>query len=89
MALAWADPLAVRWGIVALIVTMLTLLISGWRYPGKPTVPVTVGVGGVAGFFGGLAQLGGPPIVMYWLRDAQSLPSPAQISSCISRSQTS
>src|SRR6478752_7914263 len=32
MALAWADPLTVRWGIVALIVTMLTLLISGWRY---------------------------------------------------------
>lgn len=70
MALAWADPLTVRWGIVALIVTMLTLLISGWRYPGRPTVPVTVSVGGVAGFFGGLAQLGGPPIVMYWLRDA-------------------
>jgi uncharacterized membrane protein YfcA len=70
LALAWADPLIVRWGIAALIVAMLALLASGWRYPGKPTVPATVAVGGVAGFFGGLAQLGGPPVVLYWLRDA-------------------
>ena len=38
---AWAltqlDPLAVRWMIVALIVPMLALLISGWRYRGTPT----------------------------------------------------
>jgi uncharacterized membrane protein YfcA len=70
MALAWADPLMVRWGIVALIVALLALLISGWRYPGQPTKPVTVSVGLVGGFFGGLAQLGGPPVVLYWLRDA-------------------
>ncbi|WP_249225508.1 sulfite exporter TauE/SafE family protein [Tardiphaga alba] len=61
MALAWADPLVVRWGIVVLIVALLGLLISGWRYPGRPTIPVTIGVGGLAGFFGGLAQLGGRP----------------------------
>jgi uncharacterized membrane protein YfcA len=69
MALAWANPLAVRWGITALIISMLMLLASGWRYPGKPTTPVTVAVGGVGGFFGGLAQIGGPPVVMYWLRE--------------------
>jgi uncharacterized membrane protein YfcA len=70
MALAWADPLMVRWGIVTLIVAMLVLLASGWRYPGQPTVPATIGVGALGGFFGGLAQLGGPPIVLYWLREA-------------------
>jgi uncharacterized protein len=70
LALAWADPLVIRWGIVALIVTMLVLLASGWRYPGQPTTPVTVSVGLIGGFFGGLAQLGGPPVVLYWLRDA-------------------
>jgi uncharacterized protein len=69
MALAWGNPLAIRWGIAALIVSMLALLASGWRYPGKPSTPVTVAVGGVGGFFGGLAQIGGPPVVMYWLRD--------------------
>jgi uncharacterized membrane protein YfcA len=70
---AWAltqmDPLAVRWMIVALIVPMLALLMSGWRYRGTPTTALTAGVGAIAGFFNGVAQVGGPPIVLYWLRD--------------------
>ena len=69
MMLAWGNPLAVRWIIVTLIGAMLILLACGWRYPGKPNTAATVAVGGLAGFFGGLAQLGGPPVVMYWLRD--------------------
>jgi uncharacterized protein len=70
---AWAltqmDPLAVRWMIVALIVPMLALLMSGWRYRGAPTAALTAAVGALAGFFNGVAQVGGPPIVLYWLRD--------------------
>jgi uncharacterized membrane protein YfcA len=70
---AWAltqmDGLAVRWMIVALIVPMLALLMSGWRYRGTPTAAVTAAVGAIAGFFNGVAQVGGPPIVLYWLRD--------------------
>lgn len=70
---AWAltqmDPLTVRWMIVALIVPMLTLLMSGWRYRGTPTRTLTAMVGAIAGFFNGVAQVGGPPIVLYWLRD--------------------
>jgi uncharacterized membrane protein YfcA len=70
---AWAltqmDPLTVRWMIVALIVPMLALLMSGWRYRGTPTMALTAAVGAVAGFFNGVAQVGGPPIVLYWLRD--------------------
>ena len=69
-ALAFGDPLAIRWGLVVLIVALLALMMSGWRYPGRPTVPATIAVGGVAGFFGSLAQVAGPPIVLYWLRDA-------------------
>jgi hypothetical protein len=44
---AWAltrmDPLTVRWMIVALIVPMLALLMSGWRYGGTPTMPLHCG----------------------------------------------
>ena len=71
---AWAltqmDGLAVRWMIVALIVPMLALLMSGWRYRGAPTAILTAAVGAIAGFFNGVAQVGGPPIVLYWLRDS-------------------
>jgi uncharacterized membrane protein YfcA len=69
-ALTQIDALAVRWMIVALIVPMLALLISGWRYRGTPTAALTATVGALAGFFNGVAQVGGPPIVLYWLRDA-------------------
>ena len=60
-----ADPL--RWVIAGLASSMLLLLLSGWRYHGTPRAPVTALVGAVAGLFGGLAQMTGPPVVAYWL----------------------
>jgi hypothetical protein len=61
------DPLLLRWVIAGLAFAMLLLLISGWRYKAAPKLPVTVGVGALAGLFGGMAQLSGPPVVAYWL----------------------
>jgi uncharacterized protein len=61
------DPLTLRWGIVALAAVMLALLLSGWRYTGRPRPPLTVLVGLISGFFSGAAQVGGPPVVAYWL----------------------
>lgn len=64
------DPLTIRWGIVAVVVALLGLLVSGWRYRGRPKPPLTVGVGAVAGISSGVAQIGGPPVVAYWLGGA-------------------
>lgn len=61
------DPLILRWGIVGLAALMLALLLSGWRYRGRPKPPLTVLVGLISGFFSGAAQVGGPPVVAYWL----------------------
>jgi uncharacterized membrane protein YfcA len=69
LVLALADPLTVRWIIALLIISLLVLLMTGWRFHGKPTIPLTISVGFTGGFFGGLAQAGGPPVVMYWLRE--------------------
>lgn len=66
-ALALVDPLWIRWGIVAAVAGLLALLGSGWRYRGRPTPPLTIGVGVLSGLFSGAAQIGGPPIVVYWL----------------------
>jgi uncharacterized membrane protein YfcA len=68
--LASMDPRILRWGIVVLAAAMLFLLVSGWRYRGKPTKSATVGVGVLSGLFNGAAQVGGPPIVAYWLGGA-------------------
>jgi uncharacterized membrane protein YfcA len=61
------DPLIIRWAIVVLAAVMLFLLTSGWRYRGNPTAPATIGVGVLSGIFNGAAQVGGPPVVAYWL----------------------
>lgn len=62
-----SDPLVLRWVIAGLASSMLILLLSGWRYHGTPRPTVTAIVGAIAGLFGGLAQMTGPPVVAYWL----------------------
>jgi len=69
-ALTKSDPLLIRWAIALLGTLLLVLLMSGWRYRGKPTAVVTIAVGGVSGLLSGAAQVGGPPIVAYWLSRA-------------------
>jgi len=64
------DPLTIRWSIVVIVVVLLAVLTSGWRYHGRPRAPLTVMVGMVAGLFSGVAQIGGPPVVAYWLGGA-------------------
>lgn len=61
------DPLLLRWLITAIAACLLALLVSGWRYHGEPTRPLTAAVGLIAGLFSGAAQLGGPPVVAFWL----------------------
>lgn len=61
------DPVTLRWGIVVLAALMLVVLVSGWRYLGRPKPPLTILVGLVSGVCSGAAQIGGPPVVAYWL----------------------
>ncbi len=66
-ALTRLDPVVTRWIIASLVLVLLALLISGWRYRGNPHPAIATGVGGLAGLCSGLAQTGGPPIVTFWL----------------------
>lgn len=61
------SPLTLRWLIAGMAAAMLVLLASGWRYRGKPHVLATVAVGSISGLFSGIAQIGGPPVVSYWM----------------------
>jgi len=68
--LALLPPVTLRWIISAVVLCLLAFLVSGWRYHGKPKTHLTIGVGGLAGLFGGAAQIAGPPVVAYWLGGA-------------------
>ncbi|HEV7455334.1 MAG TPA: sulfite exporter TauE/SafE family protein [Roseococcus sp.] len=61
------DAEALRWGMCAMVLAMVALLASGWRYQGAPWPPATLAVGAVSGLFSGAAQMGGPPLVAYWM----------------------
>jgi uncharacterized membrane protein YfcA len=61
------DPTSVRWGMEGVVVLMLALLVSGWRYTGRTNPPLSVAVGSVAGVMGAVAGISGPPIIAYWL----------------------
>ncbi len=61
------SPVVLRWGMAMVVLSFVILLASGWRYPGKPSTPAAMGAGAVSGFFGGAAQLSGPPMIIYWL----------------------
>ncbi len=65
--LVFADPLALRWGVTLAILALLGLLVSGWRFRGRPTVPATMGVGMAGGVLGGVAMVSGPPVMAYLL----------------------
>ncbi|MBL8576741.1 MAG: sulfite exporter TauE/SafE family protein [Mesorhizobium sp.] len=64
------DGVSIRWGITGIVVCLLLLLMSGWRYHGRPHGAMTIGVGFTSGLFSGAAQVGGPPVVAYWLGGA-------------------
>lgn len=65
--LANGDPLTLRWAITAIVIALLILLMSGWRYHGEPHTLASVGVGLGAGFLGGISQASGPPVIAYWI----------------------
>lgn len=67
MILQFASPLTLRWLIVVVVSFAFFALVSGWRYRGTPMMPITLGVGLLAGLLGGAVQISGPPVIMYWL----------------------
>ncbi|MBX9739822.1 MAG: sulfite exporter TauE/SafE family protein [Beijerinckiaceae bacterium] len=61
------DPLALRWGTNVLVLAMLGLLASGWRYSNEPKASVSFTVGITGGVLGAAAGVSGPVIIAYWL----------------------
>jgi len=66
-ALIVLDAIVLRWGIAVLVLSLVPVLASGWRYHGRPRLLITIGVGLFAGVGAGAAQIAGPPVILYWL----------------------
>jgi uncharacterized protein len=67
LVLIVADPIVLRWIISGLVLVLLAVLSSGWRYHGKPTLPAMAAVGTIAGLGSGAVQIAGPAVIVFWL----------------------
>jgi uncharacterized protein len=65
-----ADPVMLRWIIAGVVIVLLAVVASGWRYHGRPRLPTTIGVGLLSGLGSGAVQIAGPPVIIYWLGGA-------------------
>jgi len=54
------------------VLSVVPVLASGWRYHGPPRLPLTIGVGLTAGISGGAVLIAGPPVILYWLGGGNS-----------------
>lgn len=61
------EPELMRRGISALVLVMVVILMTGWRYPGRPGPWAALAAGGISGLINGSTGVGGPPVVLYLL----------------------
>ncbi|SDI54276.1 sulfite exporter TauE/SafE family protein [Alloyangia pacifica] len=61
------DPELLRWCISGAILLTLALVVSGRTYRGRTGPLVYSGVGVLSGVMSGVAQIGGPPVVAFWM----------------------
>jgi uncharacterized membrane protein YfcA len=65
--LIWLDRETMRWILAGLVLCAVALMASGWRYHGRPGIPLSLGVGVLSGLFNGMASIGGMPLAVFWL----------------------
>ena len=62
--------------LISLFVLVFALLnATGWQIRNRPNIATKLFVGGLSGFLTGVATLGGPPIILFFL----SLPYPKEV----------
>jgi uncharacterized membrane protein YfcA len=65
--LAHVSPDAFGWVVSIIVLILLAVLMTGWRYKGVLTPRLTVATGALGGFMGGFAGVPGPPVIMLYM----------------------
>lgn len=69
-ALFYLAPEWFGWLVSCVVLVLLALVMSGWRYKGTLRPAAVTGVGSVGGFLGGVAGVPGPPVIMLYMASA-------------------
>ena len=62
-----ADPELIRRGIGVLVILVSIVMLSGWTYRGSRGWPASLFFGSICGGLAGIAGIGGPPMVLYFM----------------------
>lgn len=73
--LTQVEPEVFRYVVSCLALFMLAVLILGLRYHGRVGRAMVAGIGGAAGFLGGVAGLPGPAVIIFYM----SRPLPVEV----------
>lgn len=55
----------VRRFVAAVVLGLVAVMWSGWRYRGQRTAALSLGVGALSGLLSGTTGVGGPPVILY------------------------
>ena len=58
------------WVVSCVVLILLVLVMTGWRYSGALPARGVIGAGSVGGFLGGVAGVPGPPVIMLYMASA-------------------
>lgn len=75
LVLGMIAPGVFRYGVSIISITLLALLIAGFRYQGKLHPRMVYGTGAIGGFLAGSVGLPGPPVIMLYMAS----PHPAAV----------
>ncbi|MCE8009579.1 sulfite exporter TauE/SafE family protein [Aestuariivita sp.] len=72
-ALSMLSPEVFGWTVSVVVLILLGLVISGWRYTGTLGPAAITGLGSLGGFLGGVAGIPGPPVIMLYMASARAI----------------
>jgi hypothetical protein len=58
--------------MAVLVLALVLVLATGWRYDGPRSLPLTLGVGALSGTLMASTSMGGPPVLVYMLTGRES-----------------
>ena len=59
------DPVTAQRTIAIAVIVFALMLSTGWRYKSPPSLPMKIAIGAASGVTSGLANIGGPLVVMF------------------------
>jgi uncharacterized membrane protein YfcA len=72
--LASLDVVWTRRAISVIVLVFVVVLGTGWRYRKRPSRSVTVATGAASGLLTGVAGVGGPPVILFYLSGQDDAP---------------